>query len=102
MHERPDAAAGRPPEVPPATPRRLVAGIGWQSAGRLAQAFAGFGVLLLLADRLELGEVGIFGAYLALYGLLDVAVDAGSGLALLRRASARPASLLPVLRRAQR
>lgn len=86
--------------MPDATPRRFALGVGFQTLGRTGHALAALGTLAVLTQTLDEAGVGVFASYLALYALLDVAVDAGSNMALLRRASSQPASLQPTLRQA--
>jgi len=70
--------------------------------GRVGHAGAALATLMVLSRHLDVAGVGLYGSYLALYGLLDVATDAGSGLALVRRVSARPERWRASLRAALR
>ncbi|MFQ5750128.1 MAG: lipopolysaccharide biosynthesis protein, partial [Planctomycetota bacterium] len=91
-----------PPRVPEATPGRFAAGVGFQTLGRAGHAAAALGTLIVLTRILPTSAVGVYASYLSLYALLDAGVDAGSGLTLLRRASAEPGRLRSVLRSALR
>lgn len=90
------------PQVPEATPHRFAWGIGFQTVGRLGHAASAFITVLLLTHELSPEGVGLFASYLFLFALLEVAVDGGSSMALLRRASAHPQGLIPSLRQAHR
>lgn len=88
--------------VPEATPRRYALGVAFQAVARGVHGGVSFLVLVVLAAVLPPEGVGIYASYLALFGLLDVLADAGTGLALVRRASAAPetlGALLPAARR---
>jgi len=91
-----------PPRVPEATPGRFAAGVGFQTLGRAGHAVAALGTLIVLTRALPTSAVGVYASYLSLYALLDAGVDAGSGLTLLRRASAEPGRLRSVLHSALR
>lgn len=57
---------------------------------------------MVLARVLDPAGVGLYASAVAFFGLLDALVDGGSVLALVRRSSARPELLRPLLRRARR
>ena len=76
--------------VPQATPRRYAFGVAFQLVGRGGQALAALGVLALLARILGIEGVGIFASWEAIFTLLDIVVDGGTGNALVRRAGAQP------------
>ncbi|MBC8327560.1 MAG: oligosaccharide flippase family protein [Planctomycetes bacterium] len=92
----------RAPAVPAATTRIFLAGVTLQSLGRGGQALAAFFTILILAAALDAPALGLFGVYEAVFALVEVMVDGGSGNALVRRAGARPESLRPTLRLALR
>lgn len=90
------------PQVPQATPKRFAWGVAFQTFGRIGHTGATFFTLWLLTQILEPDGVGLFASFLFLFALLDVAVDAGSSMALLRRSSAQPGRLQKELRLALR
>ncbi len=92
----PDSGA---PGVPDATADRYASGVWWQGLGRGAQAIGALVGMAVLTRTLGLEAVGIFATYEALFTLLDIVVDGGTGAALVRRAGARPISLRPLIRR---
>ena len=88
--------------VPQATPRRYAFGVAFQLVGRGGQALAALGVLALLARILGIEGVGIFASWEAIFTLLDIVVDGGTGNALVRRAGAQPPTLRSLLAKAFR
>lgn len=74
----------------------------FQIIGRCGQATAALVAMALLTRTLGIGAVGIFATWEAIFTLLDVVVDGGSGNALVRRGGAFPQSLKPLLARALR
>lgn len=91
-----------PPQVPGASLKRTLAGVGFQALGRLAHGLVSFALLVILAQVLDPAGVGVYAATVAFFGLLDTLVDGGSVLALVRRSSADPRQFRPLLRRAHR
>ncbi|MDP6849717.1 MAG: oligosaccharide flippase family protein, partial [Planctomycetota bacterium] len=88
--------------VPQATPRRYFSGVAFQLVGRGGQALAALGVIVLLARTLGIEAVGVFASWEAIFTLLDIVVDGGTGNALVRRAGAKPSTLRSLLARATR
>ncbi|MBK9387982.1 MAG: polysaccharide biosynthesis C-terminal domain-containing protein [Planctomycetes bacterium] len=82
----------------PAT--RLVLGTAQQVLGRAASATATFVALALAARALSPESFAALGAYLALWAILDVAIDGGSMSASLRAFSADPRVGASAIRRA--
>ena len=88
--------------VPQATPKRYVAGVAFQIIGRCGQAAAALAIMALLTRKLGIAAVGVFASWEAIFTLLDVVVDGGSGNAIVRRGGATPSAIKGLLKRALR
>ena len=88
--------------VPAQVPRRVWNSTLWMALGRMWGAACTLLTLWILAERLGTAGIGRLTFYLAIFLVLDAAVDLGSGQAALRSVAANPRDLAAVLVRARR
>jgi O-antigen/teichoic acid export membrane protein len=86
----------------PGVPRRLWRGTALQVVGRVYGSLATFAGLAILARVLSEGDFGRFTFYLAVFALLDAAVDMGTGTVALRRVAANRWETVGLLAAARR
>ena len=92
-----------PTDAPEAgVPPRLWRGTALQVAGRVYGSACTFVSLAIVARVVSEGDFGRFTFYLALFALLDAAVDMGTGTVALRRVAADRWATAPVLMAARR
>ena len=88
--------------VPEPDRRRYGTGTAWQVLGRLVHGLSALAALTLLTRELGVAAVGVYASFFQLLMTLEVLVDGGSALALLRRSSREPAAFRAVLAQAFR